>query len=62
MVSIQEPFALLHFTFHCRAKMINYFVLETLYHYPTVIEILDDKVNMLAVHRTMTLIPKSVRY
>ena len=48
MVSIQETLALFHFTFHCRAKMINYFILETLHHYPAVIEILDDKVNMLA--------------
>ena len=49
MVSIQEPFPLLHFTFHCQAKMINNFVLETLYYYSTVMEILDNKVNMLAV-------------
>jgi len=49
MVSIQKTLALFHFTFHRRAKMINYFVLETLYHYASVIEILNYKVNMLFV-------------
>ena len=49
MVSIQETLARFHFTFHCRAKMINYFVLETFNHYPAVMEILYDKINMLVV-------------
>ncbi len=63
MVSIQKTPALFHFTFHQRAKMINYFVLEPLYHYPAVIEILDDKVNMLVVQTEHARgIPKSIRY
>jgi len=49
MVSIQETLPLFHFTFDCRAKMINYFVLETLYYDPSVMEILYDKVNMLII-------------
>lgn len=49
MVSLSGNACLFHFPFHCRAKMIDDFVLETLYHDSAVIEILYDKVNMLVV-------------
>ena len=49
MVSIQKAFALTHFRFHRRAKMIDNLIVEFLDYYTAVIEVLNYIVYMLAV-------------